>query len=245
MRNRRGTVHGSTVVVEECIFEKNQAVQSILLHEAEGSFLTVHKTTFRENSAQENIIFVKAGSVSLSDTTFLTNEFDGISGEIAIGVKSTLTNNTNNCSNNTSVSTNCSGVSGTTCEAFDSNISCPLDTAVCYSNWTLLSRAVKAPSDKRDFVICAGSSMDLTNADPRDFPIVIRESSTTIKCGKSGSRADNCTLLGGQDQVLIKGNVTDIRFEGIIFAQSTRVSIGALGTSGAVAWFDDCEWTVR
>ena len=244
MRNRRGTFREFTVVIQECLFEKNQDVQSVLLHEAEGSLLAVHGTTFRENSAQENIILVKAGSLSLTDTTFLANEFDGISGEIMLGVKATLRNNTNNCANNTSISASCQGVSSTTCEAFDSSISCPIDTDVCYSNWTLLSRAVQAPTDTREFVICAGSLLDLTNADPGDYPIVIRESSTTMKCGKTGSRADNCTILGGQDQVLIQGNVTDIRFKGIIFAQSTRVSIGALGTSGAVAWFDDCAWSV-
>jgi hypothetical protein len=72
----------------------------------------------------------------------------------------------------------------------------------------------------------------------------IQQSSTAIKCGKDGSRDDDCTVFGGEDQVVITGRVSAISFEGIKFVESTRVSIAALGSSEAAVSFTDCEWSV-
>jgi len=225
-RNWHGSRTTSLVqtVIESSIFEGNHLQHSVVLQEVEVATLTIQDTTFRGNTAKEKIISINAGKFSVNDSSFTANTFDGVlqSDDIVLpqGERVTLQANASKCVNAT----------------------CMIKADACYSDWPSLSRAVRTHSHGGVYIVCPGSLLSLYGADSRDATMIIQESSKTIKCGKDGSRIDNCIILGGQDQVLLQGNVTAIRFEGITFVQSSRVSIGALGTYEAEATFVDCEW---
>lgn len=249
-QSRRGlqddtSTSAASVVIEGSTFIGNQVDQSVVLLEAEGSSLIIQETTFRENSAEENIIRAEAGLLSLSDSTFLENRFDGDS-VVSIGKVATLNDNVQNCGNTTSKNDGCEGILiEKKCQSFDSNSLCPIEDGTCYPDWTSLSRAVRTPSSNGgEFIICAGAILNLDESEPGDVPMRIRQSSIAIKCGKDGSSDNDCTVSGGEDQVVITGRVRAISFEGVKFVESTRVSIAALGSSAAAVSFIDCEWSV-
>jgi hypothetical protein len=58
---------------------------------------------------------------------------------------------------------------------------------------------------------------------------------------EDGSFLNNCTFDGGDHQVIVKGDLSSIEFEGLTFQFSEQASVSITATDSSVTFFD-CLW---
>jgi hypothetical protein len=127
----------------------------------------------------------------------------------------------------------------------------PLGVPECYSNTTLLFQAMLSVSSSVDivYILCPNTVFNIGVDDANGVCCVNgmarlnAKSRSHIKCGESGSSQNNCTLLGGQVQLLSQPQTfgeettTGVVIQGITF--EAAIDMGAvLGSIGDVTFVD-------
>lgn len=62
-------------------------------------------------------------------------------------------------------------------------------------------------------------------------------------CG-AGGEEEGCIIDGGDEQVVLEGNLFNITFQGIGFQSFQNTSVAARASGNSTVLFDQCDWTV-
>jgi hypothetical protein len=138
----------------------------------------------------------------------------------------------------------------TVAPAFPSSAPVVLEPS-CYSNTTLLfDDMIRASSDIDNvYILCPNTVFNIGVDDENGVCCVDgmarlnARSRSHIKCGESGSSLNNCTLLGGQIQLLSRpqtfreDTTTDVVIQGITFEAATDMG-AVLGSIGDLTFLD-------
>lgn len=109
-------------------------------------------------------------------------------------------------------------------------------SSICYSSWVDLCSALESNEQSEGtsytttYQICPDTVLMVDDSDPE---LLVTKSNTHIYC-------NNCTISGGQVQVIIKLSPQNVRFQGITFSGAKQGSIIAAGRKDASAVFLDC-----
>eukprot|EP00547_Thalassionema_nitzschioides_P010527 CAMPEP_0194227298 /NCGR_PEP_ID=MMETSP0156-20130528/42784_1 /TAXON_ID=33649 /ORGANISM="Thalassionema nitzschioides, Strain L26-B" /LENGTH=2185 /DNA_ID=CAMNT_0038959777 /DNA_START=132 /DNA_END=6689 /DNA_ORIENTATION=+ len=233
------------VIISNSTFLMNNAEGSIISNG--GSPLTISKSLFTQNSALNgSLIHIEANTATISDVEFVDNAV----GESIMFLSSDAElTKTRVCGfDNEAVNDSCDGiaelVSGSLCKEGECELNCsslmPCQAPSCFDDWEQLTRRMDKSVGGESFVLCPGSSLLLGND---GSPLRISESDIVVSCGSDGTLENQCLIIGGELQVLIDGAASGVRFEGVTFSSSKKVSIAAFGGSEASATFDGCEFS--
>ena len=204
-----------------------------------------------------------AGQLSMENATFVDNHFEFLPSLVFLDEKSKLKSNLDNCADNNEGGENsppqtCNGIFLQTepgdcfnvdecvgvCQNFTSQACVIVE---CYSDWKQLSLSIQTASSdgmSGTFELCSDTLFNVDEyPDPKLSPIVISEGGTVIRCGKDGSRDNNCVVLGGTQQFVVEGSPSKNVFVGVTFLSSSKTSISANGDSTADVTFIDCGWS--
>jgi hypothetical protein len=127
----------------------------------------------------------------------------------------------------------------------------PLGVPSCYSNTTLLFNAMLSVSSNVDivYILCPNTVFNIGVDDANGVCCVDgmarlnAKSRSHIKCGESGSSKNNCTLLGGQVQLLSQPQTfgeettTGVVIQGLTFESAADMG-AVLGSIGDVTFID-------
>jgi hypothetical protein len=106
---------------------------------------------------------------------------------------------------------------------------------VGYMDVAVLRSHLKLKNGDPVVTLCPDAVFDLTGD-----PLTISQS-VILKCGEDGSFLNNCTFDGGDHQVIVKGDLSSIEFEGLTFQFSEQASVSITATDSSVTFFD-CLW---
>ena len=131
----------------------------------------------------------------------------------------------------------------------------PAVSGECISNLTVLSEVVFSSPvfDLVEYTLCPNTVYQVGDVvggqccRDGDSPLILR-SNTIIQCGEDGSRANNCTFLGGQSHVtmafeIFEEVVTGTEVRGMTFGDASVANVLLLGP-GNVS-FVDCSFSTR
>ena len=210
---------------------------------------TIHNSVFIGNTGQVSVISSESsGDVSLSMSCFVDN--NGDLGTVSLDAASSLVENDANFGlRNVLFTGDCDGigVEGLACVPFPApqcrsslaeNVNFFALYSDCLLNYTEISAALAADQDDIEVVLCPGANLNLTT------PIRIRRSETTLKCGESGSRINECVLSGGVRQLEVLDPVEDVVIQGLTFRGATESSVFVDTVSPLSIQFVDCAWEV-
>lgn len=76
-------------------------------------------------------------------------------------------------------------------------------------------------------------------------PLVITASNTIIKCGEDGSVENNCEFNGGQNQIVVGGNASNVLIMGITFREAQDVAVVSSGNTDSSVTVMQCKFEVR
>eukprot|EP00546_Thalassionema_frauenfeldii_P021429 CAMPEP_0178905360 /NCGR_PEP_ID=MMETSP0786-20121207/6234_1 /TAXON_ID=186022 /ORGANISM="Thalassionema frauenfeldii, Strain CCMP 1798" /LENGTH=191 /DNA_ID=CAMNT_0020576963 /DNA_START=171 /DNA_END=742 /DNA_ORIENTATION=+ len=102
-----------------------------------------------------------------------------------------------------------------------------------YSEATVLRNDLQDKSGY--FTLCPNSTLDL-----KDGPLLIRKS-VTLRCGDQKDLTGECTLEGGERQLIINGEIAVIQVNDIKFQNATQASVSVIAQSSFVN-FRRCSW---
>lgn len=85
--------------------------------------------------------------------------------------------------------------------------------------------------------ICPNTTLSLTGNDT-----VSISTSLVVTCGETGTYDNNCTLDGGNTQVIIAGKNTTVEIHGLNFQRSNHTSVQVAATGDSSVYFKDCIW---
>lgn len=120
----------------------------------------------------------------------------------------------------------------------------------CYTSWEDLAQDISETGSNNsttttasggEFRICPGTVFNLDLFLP---PITIESDNIQITCGHSGSRQDECRVIGGETQFIILDSASGVKFSGLTFDSAYKIAVVAGGNADAEATFEDCVWQV-
>lgn len=126
------------------------------------------------------------------------------------------------------------------------------DVPDCFTNTTLLTEVMAEadPLVNNVYVLCPNTTFNIGAADEDGICCVdgmtglYVQSRSHIKCGESGSSENNCTLLGGDFQLIIGPEpAMEILIQGVTF-EAAKIT-GAFLAGRSEVTFLDCLFTVR
>ena len=227
------------------------------LQMANDNFLVCDRCLFEDNRANTSILSVSGTSLILDAVIFRGNKFDGNVASVETGSFVMIDSCVENSKSNGGVVDSkdsevfierifLSGMRGTGCTGYfdadgkcadlTSTSTCIAEEKHCFSYWLDLADAISSGAQGSIFTICSGATLDVA-ASPA---IVINRSNTTIRCGLTGSRDNDCLVMGGGIQFQILGTPSDVLFSGITFSAANITAINAAGERGSKAKIMDC-----
>lgn len=126
-------------------------------------------------------------------------------------------------------------------------------TTFCFTNTTLLAEEIdlKSPFEYKTYILCPNTVFHIGfPSGPGDCctdgdSYLPTQSRTTVICGLDGSLDNNCTVMGGFQQIVgfSSERVEEVIFKGITFssAKSNTVVFSIFGS----VLFEDCMFKVR
>ena len=255
----KGKTTGNVTFLQSS-FKSNVVTESVI---SNGAFvLHVVDTVFMSNEAGESVIENAHEAIEMNMVAFSENivrrgiVYVGFETEV-IAIKVCGTNNTagkldcngifrsnidsNQCLDGDLVA--CDAECNVIEECFDTPMNDMANTngTICYSNWNQLVFALLSSGGSEIFTICQGTVFKLSTD---SLPLVINASDTTLRCGIPGQRDNNCTIVGGFQQLVIIGDSNNVLVSGIAFVGTTNATaVFALGSKAANASFYDCAFS--
>mmetsp|Transcript_21433 Transcript_21433/g.32391 ORF Transcript_21433/g.32391 Transcript_21433/m.32391 type:complete len:2216 (+) Transcript_21433:145-6792(+) len=235
----------SVVNVSNSTFLMNNAEGSIISNA--GSSLTISKSLFTQNSALVgSLIEIESNIATISDVEFVDNAVG--KGIIFVSSNAELMESRICGFENEATVDSCDGIiklaDSSLCANDECKRSCtslmPCQVPQCFNDWKELLRRMDKSAGGESFVLCPKSRFLLEDA---NRPLYINENDIVVRCGPDGKHDNECSIIGGELQVIINGTASGVRFEGVTFSNSTDTSIAALGGSEASATFDGCEFS--
>lgn len=241
-------------------FKSNVITGSVI---SDGVFgLNVVDTVFMGNKAGESIIEIALEAIEMNMVTFTENIVSR--GIIYVGFDTKISAIKVCGTNNSADTLDCTGIRRSNidskpcldgdlvaCDTECSPIEECTDTftfdtvstndTICFSDWTQLVFALLSSGGSEVFTICQNTVFTLSND---SVPLVINSSDITIRCGILGQRDNNCTIVGGFQQLVIIGDSKNVFVSGIAFVGTTNATaVFALGSKTADASFYDCAFS--
>lgn len=213
-----------------------------------GGVLTLNSTTFSNNSGTAAAVGVWfGGNIQLSPSCFNSQ---GTTPSVFVDTGSSIDGIGSTVTQQKASGGRCTGIlSGTRCFPI-ANQNCDIDVILppargCYDSWVELGKAINTSSYQvhdMSFSICHDTFLDVNEGNDEDVtPIIVAGVKVEIKCGKLGSRDENCTIHGGRSHFKIIGSGAT-NFSGVTFEGASFASILASGDAGSVATFTECTW---
>ena len=239
-----------TLNILNCAFTQN-AVEFAPLA-AFGGDVVLNATTFTKNAGSARAVGIWfGGDLQLGPSCF---DDQGTIPSVFIDSGSTVGVIDSSSARKQGSGDDCPGIlSGTQCQPIAGQ-NCELEIVTlpplgCYSTWVDLRKAITSPyiqgRDSISFSICNDSVLDAdAGTVEKAPPITVTGVQVEIKCGKGGSRDDNCIVRGGRSHFKLTGSgITE--FSGITFEGASFASILATGETGSVVTFRECTWRVN
>jgi hypothetical protein len=109
-----------------------------------------------------------------------------------------------------------------------------------YNNAADLRADLLIIAGAREFTLCPSTVFDLSVD-----PLVISHS-VILRCGDataaaSGENSINCILEGGENQIIVEGDISIIELYGLTFQTSTHMSV-QVTTTDSIITFTNCRW---
>jgi hypothetical protein len=96
-------------------------------------------------------------------------------------------------------------------------------------------------SDLQNITTTAGS---LTTPNNAQDPLVITASDTKLMCGEDGSIDNSCTFSGGQNQIVVGGDASNVLIMGITFTGSISAAVVSSGSESSDVTVKQCNFMV-
>ena len=214
-------------------FTDNIAGESLIETTVESS--TLETVSFVENIANRGVVYVELGAEFKSSGICGTN--NSVARLDCTGILLSSIDSSDCLDGDVSVCEfSCEGIDE--CSGPYSSVPASVDDSECYSDWEQLVYALLSSEGETTFTICSETIFQLKED---SLPLIINASDITIQCGISGQRDNNCAIIGGSQQLIIIGDSTNARVNGLTFVGSTNAtSVFAYGNIGADATFYDC-----
>ena len=245
------TNQGIELDVDSCLFQDNNVTLATIL--GIGGSLSVNDTIFMGNSGQVGVVAALfKGKLNLLSSCFLGN-----TGEIAtlyVDASSFLRQNTENYAfGNTVDPGSCVDLSldSKKCIVFNSRFcNSSVDIAprtaenhtTCFFNYSDFATAVSSNYQGGVFEICPGSVFDLGNRSTVLPVLQIKSNNVTILCGRDGSRLNGCSFIGGENQIIISGKLTNVQLRGLTFVGASGQAVLVQGSAPFSVLFSDCDF---
>lgn len=242
--------------VENCLIIDNAVALAPILV-MEGS-LVVSSSVFQENEAGVgSIAAFSSSTLGVSSSCFLGNTgksaMETIASTVFVEASSELTRNDGNFGIGNKVESDycADGVTqaGHACIPFTARF-CESSTynesgtftkfSSCINDFQALTALVSELNSSIEIEICPLTVFDLN--DQNLLHLLVERSDITISCGRDGSRQNDCRFTGGDKQVEIVGNVTNVILKGLTFVGATKSSVMIEGSSPLSVEFFDCAW---
>jgi hypothetical protein len=229
---------GSPLDIRDCCFYNNEFIGYGVIQQFGGSLEAVNNSAVK--NGESNLI---CGFVAKSDLVKPEN----------VGDITCIAADADACGS-FDVPTSSPGTQGPTTVPSDIPSTQPsiADIADCFTNTTLLSEVMAEADPLLDnvYVLCPNTTFNIGVADDDGLCCVggmtglIMQSRSHIKCGESGSSENNCTLLGGDFQLITGPEpAMEILIQGVTFESAEITGAFLAGRSNVT--FLDCLFTVR
>jgi len=224
------------LTIVNTLFSGNTAIESVIELAVENSELQM--VTLTENVAGRGIVYVGYGAKLMSDNLCGTKNSASdlnCTGVLTSGIPS------NSCLRGETSACQAVCKSIEECSASPSGTLTIANGDECYSNWEQLLFSLLNSGGDENFTICRDTTFELNET---SLPLIVRSSDITLRCGVLGQRENNCTIVGGVQQLVVIGDSKNARVEGITFVGTANsTAVFGLGNVTSDAAFYDCEFS--
>jgi hypothetical protein len=243
------------IIVDTCTFSDN-IVQIAPLTNLGGN-VSVENCQFDGNSGEVGaVVSAFSGNIIVTSSCF-TNNTGRLSGSVLVQAGSFLLGEGNNYGFGNKGSDDCNGITvadDNTCADFKleecgvkmessspsvaptkGDSSGTVENSTCFSDWEAFYFAVKEAKGGEQFNVCQDTTFNLAKYEKDGLtPLVIAADDLIINCSQNEK---TCAFSGGSRHVEIRGTVTSIRLNGLVFTDATEFSIYAVVGSSTSLFF--------